>query len=83
MDLDEKDLAGINWLECPGIESKPTIQGGAPVFKGTRMPVSTVTENLDQSIETMLELYPSLTRKQVDTVIGFLRKRQPLATARP
>ena len=42
----------------------PEILGGAPVFKGTRVPVKTLFEYLenDYSLEEFLECFPSVTR---------------------
>jgi uncharacterized protein (DUF433 family) len=42
----------------------PDILGGAPVFKGTRVPIRTLFEYLenDYSLEEFLECFPSVTR---------------------
>ena len=42
----------------------PEILGGAPVFKGTRVPVRTLFEYLerDYSLEEFLECFPSVSR---------------------
>jgi len=42
----------------------PDILGGAPVFKGTRVPVKTLFEYLerDYSLEEFLECFPSVPR---------------------
>ena len=42
----------------------PAILGGTPVFKGTRVPVKTLFEYLenDYSLEEFLECFPSVTR---------------------
>ncbi len=37
----------IDWSECPLIEVKPGVQSGAPVLRGTRMPVSAIADNFD------------------------------------
>jgi len=39
-------MATIDWSKCPAMESVPGRLSGAWVFKGTRMPVSAVFENL-------------------------------------
>ena len=36
----------LDWTECPNVESVPGKVSGAWVFRGTRMPVQTVFENL-------------------------------------
>lgn len=43
----------------------PEILGGAPVFRGTRVPVKTLFEYLenDYSLEEFLECFPSVTRE--------------------
>ena len=42
----------------------PDILGGTPVFKGTRVPIKTLFEYLedDYSLEEFLECFPSVTR---------------------
>jgi len=43
----------------------PEILGGAPVFKGTRVPIKTLFEYLENnySLEEFLECFPSVTRE--------------------
>ena len=43
----------------------PEILGGSPVFKGTRVPVKTLFEYLenDYSLEEFLECFPSVSRE--------------------
>jgi uncharacterized protein (DUF433 family) len=40
-------MASLDWSQCPAVESIPGKVGGAWVFKGTRLPVATVIENLE------------------------------------
>jgi uncharacterized protein (DUF433 family) len=49
----------------------PDILGGNPVFKGTRVPVRTLFEYLenDYSLEEILECFPSLSREMVRKVL--------------
>ena len=46
------------------ITVNPNILGGAPVFKGIRVPVSTLFEYLERgySLEEFLECFPSVTK---------------------
>jgi uncharacterized protein (DUF433 family) len=49
-------MASLDWSQCPAVESIPGKGIGAWVFKGTRLPVSTVIENLeDLSIDEVIE----------------------------
>ena len=59
--MDSNDLITID----------PEILGGAPVFKGTRVPVKTLFEYLenDYSVEEFLECFPSVTRNLVNKVL--------------
>lgn len=53
------------------IHSDPDILGGEPVFKGTRVPVKTLFDHLEEgdSIEVFLEGFPSVTKEQVVTLL--------------
>lgn len=48
------------------ITTDPDILGGTPVFKGTRVPVKTLFEYLenDYSLEEFLDCFPSVTREK-------------------
>jgi uncharacterized protein (DUF433 family) len=65
-------LATLDWSQCPAVESVPGKVSGAWVFKDTRMPVSTVFENLESgaSIEEIMEWF-DVTREQIVTVLEF------------
>ncbi len=47
------------------------VQGGTPVFAGTRVPVSILFDHLeeDESLESFLREYPSVTREQALEVL--------------
>ena len=49
----------------------PDILGGTPVFKGTRVPVKTLFEYLenDYSLEQFLECFPSVTREMARQIL--------------
>ena len=66
-------MAALDWSECPAVESVPGKVGGAWVFRGTRLPVAAVFENLEDgmSIDEMVRLYDGLTREQVQAVLEF------------
>jgi uncharacterized protein (DUF433 family) len=67
------------------VESDPEIMHGAPVFKGTRIPVQNIAEMLSQgaAVEEILEGYPSLTREKIELapmyVRAFPRRGRPAA----
>jgi uncharacterized protein (DUF433 family) len=65
-------MAVLDWSQCPAVESVPGKVSGAWVFRGTRMPVTTVFENLEAgaSIDDIVEWF-DLTRAQVTAVLDF------------
>jgi len=40
----------IDWSECPLVEVKQGVQSGAPVLRGTRMPVNAIVDNFDYGV---------------------------------
>ena len=40
----------VDWSECPLVECKPGVQSGAPVLRGTRMPVNAIVNNFDYGV---------------------------------
>ena len=65
-------MAALDWSQCPAVESIPGKVSGAWVFKGTRMPVSLVFENLEAgaTIEEIMDWF-HLTREQIVDVLEF------------
>ena len=65
-------MASLDWSQCPAVESIPGKRSGAWVFKDTRMPVSTVFENLESgaTIDEIMEWF-DVTRDQVVAVLEF------------
>ena len=65
-------MAALDWSRCPAVESIPGKVSGAWVFKGTRLPVATVIENLeDLSIDEVMEQF-DVTREQITAVLDFV-----------
>jgi len=62
----------LDWSACPAVESVPGKVSGAWVFRGTRMPVATIFENLEDgmTIEEIMEQF-DVTREQVTAVLDF------------
>jgi uncharacterized protein (DUF433 family) len=65
------DWSRIDWSQCSAVESIPGKVSGAWVFRGTRVPVSAIFENLKtSSLDEVLENF-HVTREQVQTVLDF------------
>ena len=67
-------MPNLDWSQCPAVESVPGKRSGDWVFRGTRTPVSTVFENLqDMSVDEVVEEF-GVTREQVQAVLQFAAK---------
>ena len=65
-------MRGLDWSQCPAVESIPGKVSGAWLFRDTRLPVATVIENLeDLSVEEVMEQY-DVTREQINAVLEFV-----------
>jgi uncharacterized protein (DUF433 family) len=61
----------FDWNDCPAVERVPGKVSGAWLFKGTRIPVRALFENLEggASIDEFIEWFPGVTRDQVEAVL--------------
>ena len=61
----------LDWTECKSVERVPGRVSGAFVFKGTRLPVATLFENLEAgaTVSDFLKWYEGVTREQVLDVL--------------
>jgi uncharacterized protein (DUF433 family) len=65
------------------VESIPGKRSGAWVFKGTRTPVATVFENLqDMGVDELVEEF-GVTREQVQAVLEFAARSAETPASRP
>ncbi|MDE0003015.1 MAG: DUF433 domain-containing protein [Rhodospirillaceae bacterium] len=66
-----------DWQTCPAVERYPDKVSGAWVFRGTRVPIATLFENLKDgaSIEQFLEWFPGVDGAAVEAVLS--RQGQP------
>ena len=65
-------MTALDWSQCPAVESIPGKLSGAWVFCGTRLPVATIIENLeDLSIGEVVEQF-DVTREQIAAVLDFV-----------
>lgn len=62
-----------NWLMCPEVERSAEKVSGAFVFRGTRVPVCALFENLEDgaTVDEFLEWFPGVSRHQVEEVLEF------------
>ena len=61
----------IKWQSCSAVERSPDRVSGAWVFRGTRIPVRALFENLEDgaTVDNFLEWFPGVSRAQVEAVL--------------
>ena len=66
----------LYWSECPVVERVPGKVGGVWLFKGTRVPVRALFENLEGGarVAEFLEWFPGVTREQVEAVLAHAER---------
>ena len=61
----------LDWTTCTAVERDPEKLSGAWVFRGTRVPVSALFENLESgaTLDQFLAWFPGVTRSQAESVL--------------
>ena len=59
------------WADCPAVEQDPKRHSGVGVFRGTRVPVAALFENLRDgvSLAEFVEIFPGVTTAQAKLVL--------------
>ena len=65
-------MSALDWSRCAAVESVPGKVSGAWVFRGTRMPVAAVFDNLEDglTVDEIVEHF-DVTKEQVVAVLEF------------
>ena len=68
-------MAVLDWSLCSAVESIPGKMSGAWVFRGTRMPVQTVFDNLEagMSLQEITDVF-DVTEEEVKAVLRFAHR---------
>ena len=63
----------VDWSKCPAAERDEERVSGAWVFRGTRVPISALIENLESgaSVNQFVEWFPGVSIEQVVEVLTF------------
>jgi uncharacterized protein (DUF433 family) len=61
----------IDWSSCTAVERDPERVSGAWVFRGTRVPVAALFQNLEDGVPVgqFAELFPGVTLQQARAVL--------------
>ena len=76
------DLQMIDWSSCSAVEQDSARVSGAWLFRGTRVPVAALFENLedDATIHEFVDWFPGVTIAQARVVLEYAA-RSAMATA--
>lgn len=74
--VNRKKVFSLNFPKFSEILSEKEILSREPVFRGTRVPVSAVLENLeaDVSLDDFLKNFPTVKREQAVQVLDYFKK---------
>ncbi len=61
----------IDWSSCPAVERDPERVSGAWLFRGTRVPVTALFQNLEDGVQLaeFVQLFPGVTLEQARAVL--------------
>lgn len=73
----------FGWSACTAVERDPERVSGAWVFRGTRIPVAALFENLEDGIclVEFVELFPGVTLEQARSVLEHAARSTAAAVA--
>jgi uncharacterized protein (DUF433 family) len=71
----------LDWSTCPAVERDSERLSGGWVFRGTRVPVSALFENLEDGvrIDQFVEWFPGVSMEQVRAVLDHAAKSLDLS----
>jgi uncharacterized protein (DUF433 family) len=71
----------LDWNQCDAVERSPGKVSGAWLFKGTRVPVRALFENLESgaTLGDFVEWFPGVTQHQVEAVLEHAEKSLSVA----
>ena len=71
----------LDWSHCAAVERVPGKVSGAWLFKGTRVPVAALFENLESgaTVDEFLEWFPGVAHDQVDSVLKHAERSLTVA----
>ena len=73
----------LGWAGCTAVEQDPQRISGAWVFRGTRIPVAALFQNLEDgvSLTEFVEIFPGVTTEQAQLVLEHAARSTAVALA--
>ena len=67
----------VDWSFCPLVEVKTGVQSGAPVLRGTRMPVDAIIDNFDYGVSAaeIAEQF-EIPQKTVEAILTYAKSHR-------
>jgi uncharacterized protein (DUF433 family) len=67
-------IVQVDWSKCQLVEVDPEIQSGAPVLRGTRLPVSAIVDNAEYglSVAEISEQF-EVAQAQVEAILAYAK----------
>jgi len=74
--LPEHSISMLDWSQCAAVECVPGKVSGVWLFKGTRVPVKALFENIEggATIQEFLEWFPGVTGGQTEAVLEYTQR---------
>ena len=71
----------LDWSNCAAVERVPGKVSGAWLFKGTRVPVAALFENLEggATVDDFLEWFQGVGRERVESVLKYAEQSLTVA----
>jgi uncharacterized protein (DUF433 family) len=67
----------VDWSASEFVETKPEVQSGAPVLRGTRMPVDAIVANFDHGLSaTEIAEQFELPTERVEAVLTYAKSHR-------
>jgi uncharacterized protein (DUF433 family) len=66
----------LDWCQCPDLERSPERVSGAWLFRGTRVRVAALFENIEggASIDDFVKWFPGVSREQAVAVLAHVQR---------
>lgn len=73
MAMEEK----IDWAECPLAETIQEVKSGAPVLRGTRLPVNAIVDNFDygMSVSEIAEQF-EIAPDSIEAILAYVESHR-------
>jgi uncharacterized protein (DUF433 family) len=74
----------LDWSQCPAVEHDPGKLSGSWVFRGTRVPVTALFENLEDgaTVDDFLCWFSGVPREQIEAVLEHATRNLQTVTTR-